>query len=206
MWWVIVAIILAGAAGKAKDAEGQERVPTAALKYQRDLTRSARAVWGMQAPIAALAAQVHQESGWRTDARSAYASGLAQFTPATADWISSAYRNELGENQPLNPGWALRALVRYDLHLWELQAHYRTPCDRFAFALAGYNGGQGWVKRRQRAARDPGHYEEVSRINPGIRPDAQAENQGYPRRILLRWQPVYAAWGPGIDCRGIIKA
>ena len=34
----------------------------------------------------------------------------------------------------------------------------------------------------------------------GIRPAAQAENQGYPVRILLRLEPVYVAagWGRGV--------
>jgi soluble lytic murein transglycosylase-like protein len=182
--------------------DSRPSVPIAALRYQRDLIRQARAVWGMDAPIASFAGQVHQESGWRPDARSKFAGGLAQFTPGTADWIAGAYPAELGENQPMNPAWALRALARYDKHLWDRQTRYASDCDRFAFALSAYNGGEGWVRKRQRAALVPGQYATTSRINPGIRSEFQAENENYPRRILLRWQPIYLAWGPGIDCRG----
>ena len=39
------------------------------------------------------------------------ASGLAQFIPRTAEWISGIYPNELGE-RAYNPTWAIRALVR----------------------------------------------------------------------------------------------
>lgn len=36
---------------------------TAQEQYRRDLTRSARLVWGLDAPVATVAAQIHQESG-----------------------------------------------------------------------------------------------------------------------------------------------
>ena len=63
--------------------------PQAALQYRDDVIRNARLEWGLSAPVADFAAQLHQESGWRPDAVSpAGAQGLAQFMPATADWIS----------------------------------------------------------------------------------------------------------------------
>lgn len=199
IWWLLLILggLIATAPGPADSAE---RVPQAAVKHQRELTRNARAVWGIAAPIATFAAQIHQESAWRVDARSAYASGLAQFTPSTADWIGGAFPEELGERQPLNPSWALRALVRYDLYLWERVALHDSPCDRMAFALAGYNGGEGWRKRRQARSPAPGSFRVSGAINPGIRPENQRENEDYPLRILLRWQPVYLGWGPGTDC------
>jgi soluble lytic murein transglycosylase-like protein len=175
-------------------------VPPAAMLYREDLLLQSRIVWGITAPVATFAAQVHQESSWRPDARSPYANGLAQFTPSTADWISGAYPAELGVNQPFNSAWALRALVRYDKHLWDRQSHYASECDRFAFTLADYNGGAGWRIKRQRASAAPGDYAITSRINPGILASNQRENEGYPRRILGRWQPVYAGWGLGVKC------
>jgi soluble lytic murein transglycosylase-like protein len=167
---------------------------------------AARATWGLNAPVATFAAQVHQESGWRPDARSRFAGGLAQFTPDTAEWISQAYAGELGANQPFNPAWALRALVRYDLHLWAL-IRAVSDCDRMAMALAAYNGGLGWVQRDQRlavaAGADPmrwwGHVERHT-----ARADwAREENRGYPRRILLQLQPRYKAWGLGVLCPAV---
>ncbi|HCE7275446.1 TPA: transglycosylase SLT domain-containing protein, partial [Pseudomonas aeruginosa] len=86
-----------------------DRIPTAAEQYRRTLVRSAHAGWGLSAPIATFAAQVHQESRWRADARSPVgAQGLAQFMPGTAEWIAGLYPAVLGTNQPFNPGWALR--------------------------------------------------------------------------------------------------
>lgn len=173
-------------------------VPRDALKYQRDLIGNARAVWGINAPVATFAGQVHQESTWKADARSRTgAAGLAQFMPRTADWISGLYRDELGGNDPLNPAWALRALTRYDKHLYERVRRFDTDCDRMKFALSDYNGGSGWRIKRQDRSMDPGNYETTSAINPGIAPSNQKENQEYALRIVYRWQPLYAAWGIG---------
>jgi len=179
-------------------------VPRAAEAYRRDLTREARAVWGLQAPVATFAAQVHQESAWRPEAQSRFASGLAQFTPATAAWISGAYRAELGTGDVFNPRWALRALVRYDKHLSDRIAGAASACDHWAFVLSAYNGGPGWVERDRALAAsrgaDPsrwwGHVERHSARAAW----AFAENRGYPRRILLVLQDEYAAWGPGVNC------
>ena len=183
------------------------QIPRAALQHQRTLIQNARFVFGLNAPIAILAAQVHQESGWRTDAQSKYAGGLAQFTPSTADWISQKFPYELGENQPFNPAWALRALARYDKFLYDRQPNAATECDRWAFTLSGYNGGEGWVNRDKRLAamnrkdikRWWGHVELYSpRAAWAIK-----ENRDYPRRILLQRQPSYLVWGLGVTCEVI---
>jgi soluble lytic murein transglycosylase-like protein len=180
------------------------QVPRVALQYQRALIGNARVVWGLSAPVAVLAAQVHQESGWRPDAQSAYAGGLAQFTPATADWISVRYASELGSNQPFEPAWALRALARYDKFLFDRQAMVTVPCDRWAFTLAGYNGGEGWVQRDRRMAvangKDPMRWWGHVELHSPRAAWAFKENRGYPRVILLQRQPPYRGWGPGVDC------
>ncbi|NGI10110.1 lytic transglycosylase domain-containing protein, partial [Escherichia coli] len=41
--------------------------PQAALQYRDDVIRNARLEWGLSAPVADFAAQLHQESGWRPD-------------------------------------------------------------------------------------------------------------------------------------------
>ena len=52
-------------------------IPTQAERYRALLIREARVVWGMDAPVATFAAQIHQESMWRADAVSrAGAQGL----------------------------------------------------------------------------------------------------------------------------------
>lgn len=180
-----------------------QAIPRAAVPYRRALTANARLVWGLDAPVAVLASQVHQESGWRADAKSAYASGLAQFTPATADWISQKYASDLGVNQPLEPAWALRALAVYDKWLFDRQAA-ATPCDRWAFTLSAYNGGEGWVTRDKRKASAQGAdtlrwWGQVERYSDRAA-WAVTENREYPRRILLQRQTPYRAWGAGVDC------
>lgn len=178
--------------------------PREAERYRRELVGAARAAWGMGAPVATFAAQVHQESAWRPDARSRYASGLAQFTPDTADWISDAYARELGANQPLNPAWALRALVRYDLHLWD-RIRAVSDCDRMAMTLSAYNGGLGWLQRDQRFAESAGYdparwWRNVEWYTQRAN-WAREENRNYPQRILVQLQPRYTTWGSGTPCR-----
>jgi soluble lytic murein transglycosylase-like protein len=178
-------------------------VPREAQRYQRDLTRNARLVWGLDAPVATFAAQIHQESGWRANARSPVgAEGMAQFMPGTSTWISGAY--PLGAPEPFNPSWALRALVTYDRHLWD-RIKAADSCSRMAMTLSGYNGGLGWVYRDQQLAAqsqlDRGRwFGNVERVNAGRSAAAFRENRGYPRNILLRWQPIYSSWGGGVSC------
>lgn len=194
-------------------------MPRDALRYQRDLTRNARAVWGMDAPVATFAAQIHQESRWRANAQSPVgAQGMAQFMPGTATWISGAYK--LGEAQPYNTGWALRALVNYDRYLWERVLPSPQPypasgrggerdCSRMAMTLSAYNGGLGWIARDQKLTKAKGGdpltwFGHVELFNAGRSAAAFAENRGYPRAILLKHQPIYQAWGGAIDCPGVL--
>src|SRR5690625_6944727 len=45
-------------------------IPSAAERHRNTLLRAAHWGFGMDAPISTMAAQVHQESRWQTDARS----------------------------------------------------------------------------------------------------------------------------------------
>lgn len=181
-------------------------VPDKAKPHQRELTRNARVIFGLDAPVSLFAAQIHQESRWKVNAKSPVgAQGLAQFMPATADWIAGAYPKSLGSNEPYNPSWALRALVQYDYWLYQRVNKTASDCDRWGFTLSAYNGGLGWVNRdRQRAKReyqDATHYwGVVENINGGRKNVNFKENRDYPIRIIYRWQPVYIAenWGLGV--------
>ena len=44
---------------------GAATVPPAALYYRAALTREAQFIFGIQAPVPTLAAQIEQESGWK---------------------------------------------------------------------------------------------------------------------------------------------
>ena len=74
-----------------------------------------------------------------------------------------------------------------------------------AWVLAGYNGGNGWVNRDRRLASAKGAdplawFGHVERHNSGRSASNFRENRHYPRAILLRWEPLYAAagWGRGV--------
>lgn len=181
----------------AHDAQAQT-IPREALQYKAALKRTAHMLWGLDAPVATFAAQIHQESRWRLAARSPVgALGLAQFMPSTAEWIGGLDA-QLAAREPLNPTWALRALVRYDRWLWDRLPVAEDECQRMAFVLTAYNGGLGWVYKRQRLGAAPGVcLGATCRINPGVSPQSQLENQHYPELILQRYEPLYASWGPG---------
>ena len=176
-------------------------IPPAAETYRALLAREAKLQFGLDAPVARLAAQVHQESAWRADARSPVgAQGLAQFMPGTATWIAEIYPRQLGAGPaPYSPGWALRAMAVYDRHLLDRTAGH-TACDRWWLMLRSYNGGAGHIRAESRNAADPLDRHAVDAACGTARRSAKhcPENTGYPRRILLRWEPVYlAAHWPG---------
>lgn len=172
-------------------------IPPAAHKYRAELVRASQYVWGLNAPIPAMAAQVHQESMWRKDVCSPYACGLTQFTPATAEWIQSKYGAEFGPMDRFDPKWAIRAMARYDKFLYDRVG--ADDCNSFWMALWGYNGGEGWRIRDQRKAKLGGANSlvalEVEPYNAGRHKAAFHENRTYPRRILWRHQTLYAHWG-----------
>jgi soluble lytic murein transglycosylase-like protein len=179
-------------------------IPHDAVKYKRDLIRQSHHVWGLNAPVATFAAQIHQESAWRTDAKSHVgAQGLAQFMPATAKWIAGAYPDTLSDNEPYNPVWALRALVTYDKWLFDRTSAV-NDCNHMAKVLSAYNGGLGWVYKDQSLTKRNGDdvsywWNSVEKYNAGRSAANFKENRDYPQRILTRHEPSYvqAGWGKG---------
>lgn len=185
----------------AATSQAADAIPRECLRYRGDLVRNARMILGVDAPISTLAAQMRQESGCNPNARSAYASGLTQFTPDTASWIDALFP-DLPEGGPTNPIWAMRAQDHYIKRLIG-RSTGATDCDRMWFALWGYNGGEGWVIRDQRLATSHGadsrRHDQVEPFNAGRAPAMFRENRNYPVAIINRWQPLFVAagWGPG---------
>ncbi len=171
--------------------------------YKPTVIREARAEYGLNAPIPMFAAQIHQESLWRKGARSKYANGLTQFTPSTERWIKQLYPQSLGWGNSFNPKWAIRALVKYDHWLYQ-RIKATDACNRWAFALAAYNGGLGWINRDKRLTAKHGknhlkwwgHVEKYSRRARW----AFKENRGYPRKIIYQHQRKYQHWGGRLVC------
>lgn len=187
--------------------KARAQVPPGAEPWKREITRQTRLEWGLDAPIATFAAQIEQESAFRADARSAAgAMGIAQFMPATAKWLAGAY-SALGPADPLNPTWAIRALARYDLHLFA-RVRAANDCEQMAFALSAYNGGEKYRDRGialcsndDEELCDPSRwFGNVELVDDGRSLAAWKENRGYPTRILLVREPSYlkAGWGRGM--------
>lgn len=178
------------------------QVPANAARYRLELVRAAHSQWGLSAPVAVLAAQVHQESGWRADAVSHVgAKGMAQFMPGTATWWCKLQGMDALECQPSNPTWALRALVGYDKFLFDRTPERYALRDRVWVALRAYNGGLGhWNAEAARTGlRLPDRLAVDAACGSARRALLHcAENLGYPRRIMDVLQPRYAAWGPGL--------
>ena len=178
-------------------------IPTQAQQHRDLLIREARMVWGLDAPVATFAAQIHQESRWNERAVSpAGAQGLAQFMPRTARWLPEV-APETGKPLPFSPSWSIRAMVTYDRWLWKRIRTANSDCDRWAMTLSSYNGGLGWLQRDQSLAAsqglDPRVWSHVAIVNSGRSPANFRENRSYPTRILHTLTPMYraAGWGPG---------
>ena len=145
---------------------------------------------------AALAGQIMQESSCRKNARSAYAAGLAQFTPATAGDMRRWYPAHLAEGEVYDVAWALTAQTFYMSRLAD-RVDAADDCERFAFVLSAYNGGLGWTIRDKRAAARHGAdphvwFGQVEKYWDRRRAPANVqENHEYPLRILVRWAPEF---------------
>lgn len=203
--WSAVGIVLLLVLTFGLRSARAEGPPPQAMSYRNDLVRSANYAFGLNAPIALLAAQVHQESRWNPRAASAYAGGLAQFTPATAQTMARQYPALLQSANPYDPRWALLALCLYDRQLHGMFPRSATEADRWAFALSGYNGGAGWTIRDRAKAKAQGldperWWGQVETVNAGRAPAFWKENRDYPEKIMKRHQRLYLSWGPGVAC------
>ena len=193
------------------------QVPPEAARYRAELTRAAHSQWGLNAPVAVLAAQVHQESSWKSQAVSRVgARGLAQFMPGTSAWWCDRTGTRAADCLPNNPTWALRALVGYDKYLHGLTPARYSERDRMWVTLRGYNGGLGhWqaeariaeaalrraetLLQAQRGETEPSRAAIDAACGRARRHISHcAENLGYPHRIMNVLQPRYASWGGGL--------
>lgn len=179
--------------------------PIEAWEYREDMLESAWEVFGLNAPTATLAAQIHQESAWRLKAKSwAGAEGFAQFMPTTAKDMAERFPEFCAPADPYDPQWAFRCRDRY---LQSLKVYNRgaglTECDTWAFKLRAYNGGGKWTSRDRNLARDngvnPDDWKAVTPFNSGRKHSAWKENTEYPRRIYLL-ETFYTEWGRGLGC------
>lgn len=207
---VVLAALFSCVAPSAQAAEPAVRVAPASALYRHRVEQAVARAWGVEGSSARLAAQLHQESAFRANAKSHVgAQGLAQFMPATAKWIATVYPDELAGFDPWNPQQAILAAAMYDRWLFDRVSPYggnpMTSCSQWAFALRGYNGGERALTRERTLAHAAGADANDWRAVEPFRSRAQwahRENTGYPRRILLVLEPAYlaAGWSGGPAC------
>lgn len=201
-----VSVVSCRTAQAAEPRPATVRVAPASALYRHRVEQATARAWGIHGSPARLAAQLHQESGFRADARSPVgAQGIAQFMPATATWIATVFPKELAAFDPWNAQQAILAAALYDRWLLDRVAVYgsgrMSECSRWAFTFRAYNGGEKYLNRERSLANaagaDPNDWHEVAKFRS--RADwAHRENIGYPRRILLVLEPAYIAAGwPG---------
>ncbi len=181
-----------------------EPVPAMSYRYRHAIEVAAIRAFGLDAPVALLAAQIRAESAYSATAYStAGAQGMAQFMPNTARSMARLYP-ELRPANPRDPSWAFRAQA---LHMRDLVASYPsadTLCDRYAFALSAYNGGPKALDRERALATATTVWFGAGGVEPQ-RSRTRAnwnENRTYVRRILIDWEPDYSAagWRGGLGC------
>jgi len=107
-----------------------------------DLVLYVQSLWllagASPAEVRELSGQVAQESAWRPAARSRYAAGLAQFTPATAgDWWPKV---GCANADILRVDCQARAQRAYMQRLKAANARSFDYRNKLDFALAAYNG------------------------------------------------------------------
>jgi soluble lytic murein transglycosylase-like protein len=193
--------VVAFLAGFLTTSAACAQVPAQAAKYRGDLVRIAHAAAGLDAPVALFAAQINQESGWNPAATSQVgARGMAQFMPATAKWWCDLHKLSAVDCQPSNPVWAMRALVGYDLWLYE-RVRGDSEFDRWWAALRAYNGGLGHWQAEAGNAKPATDRAAIDQACGSARRHRSfcPENLGYPRRIMLVLQPRYLSWGSGVQ-------
>jgi soluble lytic murein transglycosylase-like protein len=191
---------------------GVGTIPPGAVRYRATLMQAWQYYFHMGQDPAIGFGQVHQESRFDCAAVSRGGSrGCAQFTPATAEWINKMLPADVRKSCPsasgcpMDPRWALTAMVQYDWQLWNGDAWAANNRERWGFALATYNGGTvvtGAERKACAASRgcSPARYfDNVDRFcgAQGRAPAACAENRQYPRLILDQWAPMYKNWLAG---------
>lgn len=170
-------------------------IPLDAKRWQRELTHVAHQQYGLGAPTATLAALIHQESRWQAGVVSpAGAQGLAQFMPATANWMPSVFP-QLQTAAPFDPRWSIRAMVLYTVWIND-RVTAEDNCEQWAFILSAYNGGLGWVNRDKQLAKNNGanpyvFFGEVERFNAGRSTANFTENRNYAHLILRKYSNDY---------------
>lgn len=170
--------------------------------FASTMVRESQAVYGPDAPAPMFMGQVAQESSCRPSITAPdLGRGLAQFMDGTSKQVAGLFP-ELGPANPYDPRWAIRAMVRYDGWIYK-RMRGADACQKWGAALAGYNGGPGYPMQAQKASTDPLTWFGMTEFIATSQSPANHEYmRTYPRKILFRHQPKYAALGR-VTCTGM---
>lgn len=173
------------------------RIPAASAAYKARVIREAHAKGGLGAPVPMFAGQLTQESGFNPEAHSGVgAQGLAQFMPPTAQWLAKVSPKDFSPANSLDPDWSIRALIFYDYWLADrLPMYSEADNNRWGAALAGYNGGLGWVQKDSKIGACNLWWGCGNMIDDGRTAANLQQNRDYPERIIHGYAPLYVQAG-----------
>lgn len=138
-----------------------------------------------------LKAQLMQESGLRTDAKSsAGAEGIAQFMSPTWSDMKPILRKELGilDASPFNPSHAIPACAIYMRKMWDTWTSPRPELDRYCLALASYNAGTGNILKAQKLGNGANDYASIiTQLHRVTGPSNAHETRTYVEKIFSYW-------------------
>lgn len=133
-------------------------VPERAIKYIPVLKGEHQKLWP-ESDIKIIAGQIEAESLWKEKATRKEPSGvisygLMQVLDITFNEMKSKHPTLLDAEATdmLKAKWGIRAGILYDKKMWGLSSFAEGIQDRWAFALASYNGGFGWIQRDRKLA------------------------------------------------------
>jgi membrane-bound lytic murein transglycosylase F len=202
----LVALLLAGATpGEAQDSSATRRASTALRRAARSLDAAAEArqtrkaterydpifrkytkrYFGIGTDWRLFKAQGMAESDLTPTARSRVgARGIMQLMPSTYGYIQSALPH-FGAID--NPEWNIAAGILHDRDLWNVFKRDVPDEERWAFVFAGYNAGEGTIRRARRVAAeaklDARTWESIVRVAPNVERWRYTETLDYVRKI-----------------------
>ncbi len=179
-------VTLAKRAGHAIAVAAREREARKATeRYDPIFRKYAKRYFGVGTDWRWFKAQGMAESDLTPTARSRVgARGIMQLMPSTYGQIRSALPH-FGAIE--NPEWNIAAGILHDHDLWELWRRDVEEQERWAYMFAGYNAGEGTIKRARRtalAARlNDRTWASIERVAPTVERWRYTETLGYVRRI-----------------------
>jgi len=174
-------------AGRALERAAEQRKQQRATEQFDPIFRKyTKRYFGIGTDWTLFKAQGMAESDLTPTARSRVgARGIMQLMPATYGLIQSALP-QFGAID--NPEWNIAAGILHDRDLWtSLKRDVTDEDERWAFVFAGYNAGEGTIKRARRSAvaaqLNDRTWPSIERVAPTVERWRYNETLDYVRKI-----------------------